>query len=602
MFFHTKRELELTKAFGITDRFGLKLINSNHSFPYLVEQEERFHGALISNTTFGGMYRLFESLDYNENLSNLDVAFELPHAPRDYTKQTFQICRAIRRRILDESLQVHEAFAKYSAFKAQIYHLKECSQELHDLLNEESSKYPFLQRLVDIFGVPTAQDDGLERITYTIGKWILNTRELDLLYSKSDLYVLNEWLKGDYLNYTSQIMARADAALTLAADQLPTLVSILKDSEHEELTSRERAIFGKAQLKTIFNFFGTKLSTLGFEQCPLQSTNEIYTKSIAISVRIQLLSEHIHTFLKTDHVEMMIKGTEVWDNAVLTNVTLPSILSSDLALRVCYDQVYNEHSRWTFISKPDEIKPDFEHHILDRLLIYPGITDQGELSCMLNASIGIGSNNHNKHIVVKNYVYHSADMKELLAFVGDIQATEKIFFFLPINTSLDDYLQTARKLSCFGRLSIWVHNADLFNLFLPVGRHFLLFTEKYYDQAQKTLNMPVDVPLMHVSVEEEYCMFSAAPNYFVDVLYRFTGHNPGNEYMTIIDKLICIIPGSDRFVRFTDRTEVVFSIKERASLMAALAAFQVVYEQKVFPTYLPVYNTSKMLKHINTIL
>lgn len=57
MFFITNEEKDAARAHGITDAIGVTLINQNHPFPHLVEEEERINGALIINTTHGAVFR-----------------------------------------------------------------------------------------------------------------------------------------------------------------------------------------------------------------------------------------------------------------------------------------------------------------------------------------------------------------------------------------------------------------------------------------------------------------------------------------------------------------------------------------------------------------
>jgi hypothetical protein len=75
MFFHTAREEQVEKIFGITTGFGVTLLNRSHPLPRLVEMEEKCHGALLANTTHGALYRALASISPEPNALARQVQF-----------------------------------------------------------------------------------------------------------------------------------------------------------------------------------------------------------------------------------------------------------------------------------------------------------------------------------------------------------------------------------------------------------------------------------------------------------------------------------------------------------------------------------------------
>jgi hypothetical protein len=75
MFFHTAREEQVEKIFGITTGFGVTLLNRSHPLPRLVEMEEKCHGALLANTTHGALYRTLASISPEPNALAKQIQF-----------------------------------------------------------------------------------------------------------------------------------------------------------------------------------------------------------------------------------------------------------------------------------------------------------------------------------------------------------------------------------------------------------------------------------------------------------------------------------------------------------------------------------------------
>lgn len=157
MFFHSRREQETAEIFGVTDPFGVTLLNRDHPFPLLVEEEEKLHGALLANTTHGALYRALGSMlpRQQAGIMNQLYGMVLPKADGfglDPVNVYNRICFA-KDRVLGKALPVHEAFAKYCAVTLQYTALSGASTKtLDELWDDECRRYNWLPHLSDAIG------------------------------------------------------------------------------------------------------------------------------------------------------------------------------------------------------------------------------------------------------------------------------------------------------------------------------------------------------------------------------------------------------------------------------------------------------------------
>ena len=190
---HSRRETEIAQIYGETDSYGISLVSQNYPFPFLVEQEERWHGAFFGNTTHGTLYCVFGSIHYGRPLS-------LSHLLRPATiikpiigpRELCNLLHYFKRTMLDKSRHAHEALAKYLSFLEQSVALRSFPKQLLDLFETASVDFPFIKDLVDIFGLPFAADpieiNFKQVAVHTLGKIIFNT-ELEQLYRKKSMKI-----------------------------------------------------------------------------------------------------------------------------------------------------------------------------------------------------------------------------------------------------------------------------------------------------------------------------------------------------------------------------------------------------------------------------
>lgn len=184
MYLHTRREKEAAAIFGVTDPFGVTLINRAHPFPLLVEEEEKTHGALLANTTHGALYRALGSI-FPEPNSNITFQQSPDEDITDLEPlEVFNRIRFLKDRVLSRALSVHEAFAKYCAFCFQYATATERPvPELDRLWVEETARYGLLLDLARVIAEPATVTlyHSVFNIAYTAAKAVLNVADLDTL-------------------------------------------------------------------------------------------------------------------------------------------------------------------------------------------------------------------------------------------------------------------------------------------------------------------------------------------------------------------------------------------------------------------------------------
>lgn len=182
MLLHTQREKEAAVVFGVTDPFGVTLINRCHAFPLLVVEEEKTHAALLANTTHGALYRSLGSMFPQPNAN---ITFQL--SPKENINDisallVYNRMRSSKDRVLGRALAIHEAFAKYCAFCFQYSLNKQQSNAaLDELWNKETTRYGLMLELSRVIARPASVTKyrPVFLAAYKAAKAVLNISSFD---------------------------------------------------------------------------------------------------------------------------------------------------------------------------------------------------------------------------------------------------------------------------------------------------------------------------------------------------------------------------------------------------------------------------------------
>ena len=197
---HSRRELDLNRIYGVTTEAGISLVSPNYPYHYLVEQEERWHGAILGNTAHGILYCTFGSMSCDPPGGILVMPGVVAQDPKIPPLRAYHYCRRYRREMFDDSRDANESFAKYLALLAQTSLIGEFTSELVVIFDTECQKYPFLLALSEFLGLPFANTDydyNFKKYTaYTLSKLAFNTGELKKLYRLEALDAFRDEVVG----------------------------------------------------------------------------------------------------------------------------------------------------------------------------------------------------------------------------------------------------------------------------------------------------------------------------------------------------------------------------------------------------------------------
>ncbi|MBR1070810.1 hypothetical protein [Bradyrhizobium liaoningense] len=199
MFFHSSREQQAAQISGVTDVFGVTLLNRNHPFPLLVEEEEKVHGALLANSTHGALLRAFGSIIPTPD-SNLIVNLSPREDLSDIAPlQVYNRVCFTKDRVLSKALAIHETFAKFCGFCLQYATTPGLPErDLDALWERETSRYPLLKVLAQTIAEPRETRDyqPVFSVVYAIAKAVLNIGEFSHLLELPTARTLHDAISG----------------------------------------------------------------------------------------------------------------------------------------------------------------------------------------------------------------------------------------------------------------------------------------------------------------------------------------------------------------------------------------------------------------------
>lgn len=139
---------------GFTNSTSIEIFYKENYSLRVVEEEERWHGAFLSHTFWGNIYRIFDEL--SKVSENYQIIFDIIH---------------------NKSKITQEIFSKYLAFHVT-YRDYSCEKQDNELFEEyviNTKLYKSLIILENLFGVPFIADNGFKRdLIYSLGKLCFN--------------------------------------------------------------------------------------------------------------------------------------------------------------------------------------------------------------------------------------------------------------------------------------------------------------------------------------------------------------------------------------------------------------------------------------------
>jgi hypothetical protein len=288
MFFKTAEEKGIAKIYGITEALGVTLLNHNHPFPIMVEEEERIHGALIANTTNGALFRTLHLMSIVPSETTkmiLRLPIDIYSNQRLPALKVLNTIQFIRDEMRLNLIQCHEGFAKHIAYSLQFETIVEDNDrlEIEKSLYNDCKNYSILNELCHNFIHPRDKSAYVLASTlgYKIAKIILNTDSLSkLLLCNTSLKLWNRLKKG---KLDSDLEARS----TIGINFLKELVSSYNNTLELLLDIKfhgEKMCFIVAQ----------RLNAAGFVTPELQDPTWLLANTHLLGQRIERLSRGVY--------------------------------------------------------------------------------------------------------------------------------------------------------------------------------------------------------------------------------------------------------------------------------------------------------------------
>jgi len=337
MFFHTNEEKYTALVHGITSEFGVTLINRDHPFPLLVEEEERMHGALLANTTHGALFRTFGCINDVQNIPiflkfNHRNVKEIPTAQKVLNMAQFH-----RDQMALDSIQCHEGFAKHIAYAFQFQFVNDKQfLKLKERLAKDRKAYKLLDSLCKKFVNP-AEKGAYElscKFGYQAAKAVLNTKDLSTILLNADPVVL--WNNLQTGRFASELESRANVA-----------INSLEDFISRFRNSNELAKALVAPENKLYDIVASQLNNEGFDTEDSKTPDWLIVQAALLGKRIGTITEGVYCSENANFIGWTYNNGRVdiderflsdKGNILVSDAynTLQSVINSDPALSVFY--------------------------------------------------------------------------------------------------------------------------------------------------------------------------------------------------------------------------------------------------------------------------
>ncbi|MDE4914925.1 hypothetical protein [Methylobacterium sp. 092160098-2] len=562
--------------FGVTDPFGVTLINRTHPFPLLVEEEEKTHGALLANTTHGALYRalgaIFPWPDTNIVISRYpeeDISDLVP-------LRVYNRIRALKDRTLARALAVHEAFAKYCAFCFQ-YAIEphSPSSALDDLWNEEVERYDLLLEIASAIAEPRSVDyyPPVFRIAYAAAKAVLNVGDLDALLAISSPRQLY-----DQIGMTSSRESLEQRSSVLMAEIKSIKVHApLEYSRYQSGEARMEPILVEALRRAdLHGHLGVDTATLS-------------ARSVLLGKRLETLAVgHLHCHLESGHLGWALGSWVDLDKRFLhpdgrlktyaNAQSIGGVLGSDPSLTVSYD-CYAHDGSW-----PEGNLSAQPLEGMREVVVYLAANSGNAIDCYAL----LKPQGYDKSIMFVDRGREWEAVESELARVGKAQLVIAMlpasFGFPSMNVPATQILGDA--LGYLGTIAYWT----------PISSpsHIINNTSFVYRRTDGSFHKVGRGPAGLLSMARSYVNIGSAPLYAVDLVSRAMAKAPKGSFG---------IREAPRPItsRVNNVGQIVFDAAAKRvpnDIVAAARVYEHFYELGKLPSPLPLYDPMSLFELI----
>ena len=568
MLLHSRREKEAAIVFGVTDPFGVTLVNRTHQFPLLVEEEEKTHGALLANTTHGALYRALGSIRPWSD-ANIIITRQPDEDISDLIPlRVYNRIRALKDRTLARALSVHEAFAKYCAFCFQ-YSIEPHAQasSLDRQWEEEVNRYDLLLDIARTIAEPKSvrHYHSAFRIAYAAAKVILNIGDFDALlsiesprqlYDKLAATSSNESLKDRF----DVVMSAIEGVRSRQPLEYETYLSGEKRLEPKLLEALRRA--------NLHEHLGIDTATLS-------------ARSVLLGKRLETLAAGVlHCHLESGHLGWSFgewvdldKRFLKPDGRLITYANAQSIggrLGSDPSLTVSYDCFSND-GIWQ-----------------------EGRLDAQQLEAMREVVVYLtpaSDSTIDSYVILKEdidckpvmFVDRGREWKTLKSELARVSEARLIIVMLPAafgfpSSNVPPPRILSDSIGRIGNIVYWVPTLT--------PSHIIDDTPYIYRRCDGVFNNVGRGPVGLLSATGGYATIGSVPNYVVDIVARVLSNAPPGSFG--IRKLPSPIT-----TRINDVAQTVFdsgAARVPAAVVAAARVYEHFYEIGELPGPLPLYD------------
>jgi len=267
-------------VYGRTTQEGVYLLKPDDLYPRLTEEEERWHGALLGNTTHGLIYQVLKSFNSNNReiyLINLDLIKKpFPEYDDNSLNKTTIEFHFLANMLFDKACLLHEALSKFMAHIEgnKIYG---DDQSLISIYISDSSRYNYMQFLEKLVGPPylnTNFDPYFRDMFYMLAKYIFFTDTLSKLHLADAIDLQN-------LDFVTEVIE--NDTLLYRAKTLQDSLSLKEISEY--YINKYSEIEGNW---VVFQdeFFKFLDCHTGMQTVPYTDGFELYKQALSVSIRL----------------------------------------------------------------------------------------------------------------------------------------------------------------------------------------------------------------------------------------------------------------------------------------------------------------------------
>ena len=332
MFFHSALEYQTAKVYGITDAMSVTLLNRDHPFPLLVEEEERVHGALLINTTHGALFRTLSCISDIPNTS-IEIEFKHTYDESLPSKQVvLNTIKFLRDQMALDAVQCHEGFAKHIAYATQFELTSSQGKraQLEAQLEIDRKTYRILDALCTRVIHPIEHGAHLisSSLAYTAAKVVLNTNDIAAALEQNTRTELWQHLKS--ARFAADLEARAMIG-----------VGVLEEILAEAMPANLTTVFVEEEIMR-------RLRKFGFDTPDLKDSTWLIAHTALLGKRIETLAKKVfcsetapfigwtggkNQLPQIDRRFLTASGDiQVYDK----DITWRVVIESDPALRVLY--------------------------------------------------------------------------------------------------------------------------------------------------------------------------------------------------------------------------------------------------------------------------